>query len=290
MADTLDIELLRTFQAIVRFGQFLAASTWLNRSPSAVSLHVRRLEEIAGGKLFDRDNQTVSLTPLGRRFAVQSTELLQVHDRVLASFSRPLASGRVRLGISEEYAGALLQSTLSTLSTQYPQIELEVETGASLRLGLKLSRGQLDLALLVEAIGVETPGEQLVKKIGNTDPVWVASHDYRMDASKPMPLALHGKGCPYRSAAVEALTRHGQRWRAVVSSAGVSALDAAIVAGLAVGIVDRALVRPGMRILDASEGFPELPMHEMKLMLAPGSCTAAVEVMAQLVCDHFHGI
>jgi DNA-binding transcriptional LysR family regulator len=290
MADTLDIELLRTFQAIVRFGQFLAASTWLNRSPSAVSLHVRRLEEIAGGKLFDRDNQTVSLTPLGRRFAVQSTELLQVHDRVLASFSRPLASGRVRLGISEDYAGALLQSTLSTLSTQYPQIELEVETGASLRLGLKLSRGQLDLALLVEAIGVETPGEQLVKKIGNTDPVWVASHDYRMDASKPMPLALHGKGCPYRSAAVEALTRHGQRWRAVVSSAGVSALDAAIVAGLAVGIVDRALVRPGMRILDASEGFPELPMHEMKLMLAPGHASAAVEVMAQLVCDHFHGI
>jgi DNA-binding transcriptional LysR family regulator len=290
MADTLDIELLRTFQAIVRFGQFLAASTWLNRSPSAVSLHVRRLEEIAGGKLFDRDNQTVSLTPLGRRFAVQSSELLQVHDRVLASFSRPLASGRVRLGISEEYAGALLQSTLSTLSTQYPQIELEVETGASLRLGLKLSRGQLDLALLVEAIGVETPGEQLVKKIGNTDPVWVASHDYRMDASKPMPLALHGKGCPYRSAAVEALTRHGQRWRAVVSSAGVSALDAAIVAGLAVGIVDRALVRPGMRILDASEGFPELPMHEMKLMLAPGQASAAVEVMAQLVCDHFHGI
>jgi DNA-binding transcriptional LysR family regulator len=289
MADTLDIELLRTFQAIVRFSQFLAASTWLNRSPSAVSLHVRRLEELAGGRLFDRDNQTVSLTPLGRRFALQSSELLHVHDRMVASFSRPVASGRVRLGISEEYAGALLQCTLSTLSALHPHIELEVETGASGRLNRKLARGQLDLALIVEPVGIDTPGDRLVKKVGTTEPVWVASHDYRTDPEKPLPLALHGRGCPYRSAAVDALTKQGRRWRAVISSAGVSALDAAISAGLAVGIVDRALVRPSMRVLDSAEGFPGLPMHEMKLLLAPGDTTAACEVMAQLVCDHFRG-
>jgi DNA-binding transcriptional LysR family regulator len=289
MAETLDIELLRTFQAIVRFSQFLAASTWLNRSPSAVSLHVRRLEEVAGGRLFERDNQTVSLTPLGRRFALQSSELLQVHDRMLASFSRPLASGRVRLGISEEYAGALLQCTLSTLSALHPHIELEVETGASGRLNRKLARGQLDLALIVEPVGVDTPGDRLVRKVGTTEPVWVASHDYRMDPDKPLPLALHGRGCPYRIAAVDALTKQGQRWRAVISSAGVSALDAAISAGLAVGIVDRGLVRPTMRVLEKAQGFPVLPMHEMKLVLAPGDTSAACEVMAQLVCDHFRG-
>jgi len=289
MAEALDIELLRTFQAIVRFSQFLAASTWLNRSPSAVSLHVRRLEEVAGGRLFERDNQTVSLTPLGRRFALQSSELLQVHDRMLASFSRPLASGRVRLGISEEYAGALLQCTLSTLSALHPHIELEVETGASGRLNRKLARGQLDLALIVEPVGVDTPGDRLVRKVGTTEPVWVASHDYRMDPDKPLPLALHGRGCPYRIAAVDALTKQGQRWRAVISSAGVSALDAAISAGLAVGIVDRGLVRPTMRVLEKAQGFPVLPMHEMKLVLAPGDTSAACEVMAQLVCDHFRG-
>lgn len=289
MAEALDIELLRTFQAIVRFSQFLAASTWLNRSPSAVSLHVRRLEEVAGGRLFERDNQTVSLTPLGRLFALQSSELLQVHDRMLASFSRPLASGRVRLGISEEYAGALLQCTLSTLSALHPHIELEVETGASGRLNRKLARGQLDLALIVEPVGVDTPGDRLVRKVGTTEPVWVASHDYRMDPDKPLPLALHGRGCPYRIAAVDALTKQGQRWRAVISSAGVSALDAAISAGLAVGIVDRGLVRPTMRVLEKAQGFPVLPMHEMKLVLAPGDTSAACEVMAQLVCDHFRG-
>ncbi|HGY2116027.1 TPA: LysR family transcriptional regulator, partial [Pseudomonas aeruginosa] len=56
MSANLDIELLRTFHAILRFGRFLAAASHLNRSPSAVSTHVRRLEELAGGRLFERDN------------------------------------------------------------------------------------------------------------------------------------------------------------------------------------------------------------------------------------------
>ena len=156
-------------------------------------------------------------------------------------------------------------------------------------MSLKLDRGQLDLALVVEPFSMVTPSERLVKKIGTTEPVWVASHDYRMDPDKPLPLALHGKGCPYRSAAVDALSRQGTRWRAVISSAGVTALEAAIHAGLAVGIVDRGLVSPTMRVLDKAQGFPDLPMHEMKLVLAPGDTSAACEVMAQLVCDHFRG-
>lgn len=287
MAETLDIELLRTFHAIVRFGQFLAASSFLNKSPSAVSLHVRRLEALAGGRLLERDNQTVHLTPLGRRFALQSAELLSLHDRMLASFSTPVASGRVRLGISEEYAGAVLGCTLPHLSTDFPHIELEVETGSSGRLNTRLQRGQLDLALLVEPVDVTAPASRCIKTLGITQPVWVAAHDYRLDLTGPVPLALYGKGCPYRSVAVDALTRLGRRWRVVIMSAGVTALETAIEAGLAVGIADRAQVRPGMRILTTADGLPELPVHELRLMLAPGKLSEAGEVVAGLIGHGF---
>ncbi|MCF4997207.1 LysR family transcriptional regulator [Pseudomonas syringae] len=287
MAETLDIELLRTFHAIVRFGQFLAAASFLNKSPSAVSLHVRRLEALAGGRLFERDNQTVSLTPLGRRFALQSAELLRLHDQMLAGFVTPMASGRVRLGISEEYAGAILGCTLPHLAADFPHIELEVETGASGRLNSRLERGQLDLALLVEPI--DGPAAQLrcVRTFGLTQPVWVAAHDYAQDLGKPVPLALHGKGCPYRSVAVDALSQRGRRWRAVIMSAGVTALETAILAGLAIGIVDRAQVRPGMRMLTIAEGFPELPVHELRLMRAPGELSEAGEVLVGLIGHGF---
>ncbi|ANJ55958.1 LysR family transcriptional regulator [Pseudomonas silesiensis] len=287
MAETIDIELLRTFHAIVRFGQFLAASSFLNKSPSAVSLHVRRLEALAGGRLLERDNQTVNLTPLGRRFALQSAELLLLHDRMLASFSTPVASGRVRLGISEEYAGAVLGCTLPHLSADFPHIELEVETGSSGRLNTRLQRGQLDLALLVEPVEVTALDARCIKTLGITQPVWVAAHDYRLDLARPVPLALHGKGCPYRSVAVDALTRLGRRWRVVIMSAGVTALETAIEAGLAIGIADRAQVRPGMRILTTADGLPELPMHELRLMLAPGKSSEAGEVVAGLIGHGF---
>ncbi|VVP79684.1 LysR family transcriptional regulator [Pseudomonas fluorescens] len=287
MAETIDIELLRTFHAIVRFGQFLAASSFLNKSPSAVSLHVRRLEALAGGRLLERDNQTVNLTPLGRRFALQSAELLLLHDRMLASFSTPVASGRVRLGISEEYAGAVLGCTLPHLTADFPHIELEVETGSSGRLNTRLQRGQLDLALLVEPVEATAAEARCKKTLGITQPVWVAAHDYRLDLARPVPLALHGKGCPYRSVAIDALSRLGRRWRVVIMSAGVTALETAIEAGLAVGIVDRAQVRPGMRVLTTADGLPELPVHELRLMLAPGTLSEAGEVLAGLIGHGF---
>lgn len=151
MSANLDIELLRTFHAILRFGRFLAAASHLNRSPSAVSTHVRRLEELAGGRLFERDNQSVRLTPLGQRFQRQTAELLETHDRVLAGLRRREEPLRVRFGISEEYAGKLLGRLLPRLGAELPALELEVLTDASGRLAGRLRRGQLDLALLVQA-------------------------------------------------------------------------------------------------------------------------------------------
>lgn len=286
MHSTLDIDLLRTFQAVVRFEQFLAAATFLNRSPSAVSLHIRRLEDIAGGRLLERDNQNVTLTPLGRRFALQSAELLQVHDRLIAGFSIPTVSGRVRLGVSEEYAAMLLHSTLGPLTSGYPHIELEVETASSGRLNDQLQRGQLDLALVVEPVNA-TRADQPLHTFGTTEPVWVAAPGYQLAPDKPVPLALHGEGCPYRSVAVDALSAIGRGWRTVVMSAGSSALETAIAAGMAVGVMDRGRVGTQLRILGSEDALPALPLHEMRLVKAPGASSAACEILIGLIAGHF---
>lgn len=49
MAAVLDIELIRTFHAVARIGKFSAAAEHLHKSPAAVSVHVQRLETVAGG-------------------------------------------------------------------------------------------------------------------------------------------------------------------------------------------------------------------------------------------------
>ncbi|WP_434680858.1 LysR family transcriptional regulator [Pseudomonas sp. R1-18] len=282
-----EIELLRTFQAVVRFGQFLAAASFLNRSPSAVSVHIKRLEELAGGRLLERDNQTVTLTPLGRRFALQSAELLAVHDRMLASYARTSAQGRVRVGISDEFAEQLLGGVLAPLAAEYPDIELEVLTGSSGRLKTRLARGQLDLALIVEPVGLQGSGAEPLEYFGTTEPVWVAAHNFNVDADKPVPLALYGKGCPYRSMAVDTLARLGKSWRTVLMSASMTALETAICAGLAVGVIDRERVSPRMRVLVAEEGFPPMTPHHVQLIGAPGEASDAVQAVTRLTREHF---
>jgi DNA-binding transcriptional LysR family regulator len=290
-----EIDLLRTFQAVVRFEQFLAAASYLNRSPSAVSVHIKRLETLVGGRLLDRDNQKVTLTPLGRRFALQSSELLRVHDRMLASYAQAGTRGRVRLGISDEYAEHLLQRLLAHLAAGYPDIELEIQAGSSGRLKSRVENGQLDLAVIVEPLTAEQsstpppaqPSSPPLQRFGSTEPVWVAAQDFQVDDDKPVPLALHANGCPYRAVALDSLTRQGKRWRTVVMSASMIALETAVNAGLAVGILDRDRVGPRMRVLRVEEGFPSLTLHEIQLIGSPGDATPAIEIVARLTGEHF---
>ena len=285
MVPPLDIELLRTFHAVARFRQFRAASLHLNRSPSAVSTHVRRLEDLAGRRLFDRDNQGVALTPAGRSLLIQTAEFLQAHDRIIASFDTSAATGRVRFGVSEEYAHRLLRDALPLFSAEHPGVELEVETGPSGELSHRLERGSLDLAVVVEPTGRRhQPGRM---PFGATQPVWVASPSFHLPADVPVPLALHGSGCPYRSAAVDALAKAGRSWRTVVTSSGSAAIEAAIEGGFAVGILDRACVTDAMRILGQDDGLPALPAYDLVIAQAPGSAGKAQDLLAQTIIRHF---
>ncbi|HEJ6187442.1 TPA: LysR family transcriptional regulator, partial [Pseudomonas aeruginosa] len=108
-----------------------------------------------------------------------------------------------------------------------------------------------------------------------------------LDPQRPLPLALHGQGCPYRQALLEALGATGRRWRTVVSSPGAAALEAAIEGGLAIGVIDRARVGPTMRVLGPAEGFAELPAHRIRLAFAPGERPPALERLGELIAEEF---
>ncbi|MXS20206.1 LysR family transcriptional regulator [Pseudomonas oryzihabitans] len=284
MPAPLDIDVLRTFHTIVRLGQFRAASLQLNRSPSAVSSQIRRLEEQTGGRLFERDNQAVTLTPLGRRVLLETAELLQAHDRILAGLTGQPVVGEVRLGVAEDYAARLLKAVLPRLQGEHPGIVLEVLTGNSGQLRRRLGQGLLDLALLVGPPRTDRADGQL---FGHTQPVWVAGPGLQLSPDASVPLALHGEGCSYRELGIDLLIRQGRRWHAVVTSAASSALEAAVELGQAVGITDRARMTPPMRELTPEEGFVQLPVHELRLASPPGERSPACASLAGLIAEDF---
>jgi DNA-binding transcriptional LysR family regulator len=85
----------------------------LFRSQSAISLQIRKLEQIVGERLFSRTARRVTLTPAGERLMGYAERMLALHDEALSAFRQGEARGHVRLGTPEDIATAHLPKALA---------------------------------------------------------------------------------------------------------------------------------------------------------------------------------
>lgn len=282
MTSILDIDLLRTFHAVARLGKFSAAAEQLHKSPAAVSVHVQRLEAVAGGRLLNRDNQSVSLTPLGKRLLISTAELLSTHDRVLAELHGTRLAGRITMGVPDEYAVQVIRDVLPMFSTAWPNVVLELKTAPSYTLREQVQRGRLQVAVIAQPKGELTEADQLLVP---TTPVWVGAANQPAGLQHPLPLAVHAAHCPYRQAMTESLRHSGIRSRIVLESPSNQAVKACVEAGLAISLIDRARVTPNMQILD---GLPVVAEHEVVFIRSQASQgDEAIGLLAHAVGQYF---
>ncbi|CAN7275286.1 LysR family transcriptional regulator [Pseudomonas brassicacearum] len=282
MTAILDIDLIRTFHAVARIGKFSAAAEQLHKSPAAVSVHIQRLEAVAGGRLLNRDNQSVSLTALGKRLLVATTELLSTHDRVLADLHGTRLAGRITLGVPDEYAEHVIRDILPTFAAGWPNVVLELKTAPSYALRDLVQRDKLQAAVVAQPKGQVSAGGQVLV---STTPVWVGPVHTTVASMEPLPLAVHAAQCPYRQAMMEALRQSGRRTRVVLESPSNQAVKACVEAGLAVSLIDRARVTDTMQIL---EGLPVIQEHEVVFLRARASHgDEAVDLLSRAMQQSF---
>lgn len=281
MTAILDIELIRTFHAVARLGKFSGAAEQLHKSPAAVSVHIQRLEAVAGGRLLNRDNQAVSLTALGKRLLISTTELLATHDRVLADLHGTRLAGRITLGVPDEYADHVIRDILPTFTAAWPNVILELKTAPSYALREQVQRGKLQAAVLTLPKGQRQAEEVLV----TTTPVWVAAIHATASLTEPLALAVHAPQCPYRQIMLQALRQSGRRVRIVLESPSNQAVKACVEAGLAISLIDRGRVTKNMRILS---DLPVIPDHEVVFMRSEASYTEeAIDLLGEAMQQRF---
>lgn len=281
ISSTLDIEQLRTFHAIARLGQFRAAAIQVNKSPAAVSVHIQRLEAIAGGRLFDRDNQSVILTPLGERLLATTASLLRSHDQILDELRGTPLKGHIKLGVPDEYAACVIREILPTFNMSYPNVALEITTAPSFTLRNLVGQERLDMALSVCVAGARSDGLLLMA----TTPVWVGGAAMTVSHDRPLPLALHATHCPYSEAMTSALSDANLDWRVILTSHSASAIEACVETGLGISLIDRARLKPTMRIL---EGLPKIATHDVMLLTSSSKRTSQViSALAKLIAEQF---
>ncbi|KIP98632.1 MULTISPECIES: LysR family transcriptional regulator [Pseudomonas] len=282
MSAILDIELIRTFHTVARSGRFKAAAEQLHKSPAAISVHIQRLEAVAGGRLFDRDNQSVALTVLGKRLLRSTRELLSTHDRVLAELHGPRLVGRIRLGIPDEYAAHVIRDILPVFAAAWPNVVLEVKTASSYTLRDQVQAGKLHAAVLNLPLQQREPRAQALVA---TTPVWVAAASHPQPGKGIIPLAIHAADCPYRSLMLESLKVAGHTWRVVLESPSSQAIRACVESGLAITLMDRAKMSSAMRIV---EELPQAAEHQVVfLRSSTARDNEAIELLAQAIHQHF---
>lgn len=279
--QTIDHELLRTFVAIVDHGGFTRAAEVVNRTQSAVSMQVKRLEEdVIQRPLFERDGRLMRLTSEGNTLLSYARRILELHGEALNILRQPDMVGRVRIGVPDDYVMRFLPGILKSFSQTWPLVDVEVHCAPSSEL---LSRqGSLDLSIVTREIGDEI-GEILRQDAT----VWVAADSYTPQPQAPLPLALFDEPCFCRRHACNALTRAGQAYRIAYSSPSLATLQAVVHTGLAVSAFMRSLVTPGMRILGTEEGLPPLPDSSIVLLRAPQAYSPIIDGLAKHIIEGF---
>ncbi len=268
----LDLDLLRCFVTVAEQGGFTAAGTALGLTQSAVSLKVKRLEDLVRRPVLQRTSRRVGLTREGETLLAYARRMLALNDEAVRRLVAPPVAGRLRLGVADHFVPRSLAPMLARFATTYPEVRLEVEVGRSHELRAKQARGGLDLVL-----GKRRDGETAGVPIWTETVVWAATPDWQAPEDRPLPLALLPEGCMFRERALAALARAGLASETVFTCDSLLGLAAAAQAGFALTVLGRSGFPPGLREVP---GLPPLGVVEMAIF---GDETGRSPVVAPLV-------
>jgi DNA-binding transcriptional LysR family regulator len=256
MTAMLDIDQLRTFIAISETGSFTKAADVVNKTQSAVSMQMKRLEERLERPIFSRDGRASKLTEDGQRLLDYARRIVKLNVETLAAFSDAELSGRVRLGVPDDYADRYLPEIMARFSHSYP-----VVCEPSVDLLERIDANEIDLAIVTNC-----EGKRASETFRRERLLWVTSNRHSTHLEERMPLALGRPSCTWRRIAIERLEAIGRPFRVLYSSSNAGAVAAAVLAGLAVSVLPESGLRPGMRVLSATDGFPDLPSCRIGLV------------------------
>lgn len=277
---SIDAELLRSFVAIADHGGFTRAAEVVNRTQSAISMQMKRLEEdVLQRALFERDGRQVRLTPEGQVLLGYARRILKLHGEVLTTLREPHMVGSVRIGTPDDYVMRFLPGILSRFAQSYPLVQVEVHCEPSY---LLLQRRDLDLSIVTRE-----PGTEIGQLLRREPFVWAEAPGFNTHEQRPIPLAMFNTDCFCRAWACNALDGLDIAYRVAYTSPSLSALLAVVGAGLAVSAQLQSVVPSELRLLGQAEGMPELPLASIMLLRSERNRSQASETLAEHIIEGF---
>ena len=279
-----DLDLLRTFQAVVETGSFAGAAEQLGCTQPAVSLQVKRLESMFGRPLVERARPARATEP-GQTVLGYARRMLRLNDELLGRFDDDGREGVVlRVGIPNDFSVAMLPAALSRFAAAEPRVVLNLRSDLSATLLEGLRNGQFDIVVAmtterISDLAVKTWTERLV---------WAAAPSVKPSAERPLPLICYPEGCVYRARMLMRLAEEGVHWRIAMTSASFSSIVAAIEAGLGASAFAESTAPAGL-VVERRKPWPDLGTINVGLYRHPDGANGAGQKLADYLLESLNG-
>lgn len=273
----LDLDTLRTLVVAHDRGGLAQAAEYLGRTPSAISLQMKRLQEDLGVAIFRKRGRGLALTEAGETALSHARRILLMNDELLDTMQGAKLAGQIRVGCPQDFA-SILPSILSHFASLYPRMQIELHIEGNATLIEAIEKARLDVAVV---IGHEDHAN--AQTIGRLDLLWIASSSFSPPRTQPMPIAVLGPQCAFRARAVQALEAANIPCRIAANSPSLNGLWAALLGGL--GVTARTALNLPESLVSAESlyGLPALGSMPVTLHRYPHSDGVAADCMASLL-------
>ena len=147
----LDVTVLRSFVAVAQTGGVTRAAGFLNLTQSAVSMQLKRLEELLGLELLDRSARQIGLTAAGEQLLGYARRMVDLNDEAFARLTHEEFSGEISLGVPYDIVYPVVPRVLQRFALEMPRVRVNLVTGNTKSLKDEFSRGAVDLILTTES-------------------------------------------------------------------------------------------------------------------------------------------
>ncbi|MEP2640977.1 LysR family transcriptional regulator [Roseobacter sp.] len=255
----LDITTLRSFVTVADAGGVTRAAGFLHLTQSAVSMQLKRLEDLMGVELLDRSGRTIGLTASGEQLLTYARRMVALNDEVVSRLTDQAYEGEIVLGVPHDIVYPAIPQVLKQFHADFPRVKVRLISSYTRALKEMFGRGECDLILTTE-ITMDPGGDLLDEK-----PLrWVGAPGGCAWRQTPLRLAF-GRQCTFRPHVVEALDLAGLPWDVVVETESDRTIEATVSADLAVHTMIEGTEPPHLERIDHGGALPELPGQMINL-------------------------
>lgn len=284
MMRNLDITTLRSFVAVADNGGVTRAAGFLHLTQSAVSMQLKRLEELLGLELLDRSGRRIALTASGEQLLVYARRMVAMNDEVIGRLTNQAFEGEIVLGVPHDIVYPAIPKVLQQFNAAYPRVKVQLISSFTRSLKDQFDKGECDLILTTESAGTEA-SETLAQR-----PLrWIGAPGGTAWRQRPLRLAF-GRYCTFRPKVVTALDEAGIPWEMMVETESDRTIEATVSADLAVHTMIDGTEPPHLAEIDHGGGLPDLPVQQINMYGAETTGSQVVAELAEFVRRSFREV